>query len=187
MRRMSTSTPIRVGLLGFGIGGAVFHAPLIAATSGLVLDAIVTANPERQAQARKQHPSATVVCSADELWQRKIDLAVITTPNRTHVPLAHAAIDRGLDVVVDKPLAPTAAEGRELAARGAAAEFVKTLAQRVDERLNVRVFRGGHGRGAGGQHPLARVIEHALAIGAHVALRRTPRAAHDEDFSSVTL
>src|SRR4051812_42329305 len=111
---MSPSTPLRVGLLGFGVGGAVFHAPLIVATGGLVLDAIVTANPDRQAKARAQHPGVAIVASADELWRRKLDLAVISTPNRTHVPLALAAIERGLDVVVDKPLAPTADEGRQL-------------------------------------------------------------------------
>jgi predicted dehydrogenase len=111
---MSTSTPLRVGLLGYGVGGAVFHAPLIAATEGLVLDAVVTADPQRQAQAHARYPGAAIISSADELWERKLDLAVVTTPNRTHTPLAKAAIDHGLDVVVDKPLAPTSAEGREL-------------------------------------------------------------------------
>ena len=42
--------PLRVGLLGYGIAGRVFHAPLVAATPGLRLDAVVTRDPERRAQ-----------------------------------------------------------------------------------------------------------------------------------------
>jgi predicted dehydrogenase len=105
----------RVGLIGYGTGGAVFHAPLIAATPGLDLTAVVTANPDRQAQVRASHPGATTVTSADELWDA-VDLVVVTSPNRTHGPLARAALEHGLAVVVDKPVTATAAEARELAA-----------------------------------------------------------------------
>ena len=45
---------------------------------------------------------------------RDLDLAVVATPNKTHAPLARAALAAGLPVVVDKPFAPTAAEGRAL-------------------------------------------------------------------------
>lgn len=51
-----TGTPLRVGLVGYGLAGSVFHAPLIAATQGLTLDTVVTSNPERQAQARAEYP-----------------------------------------------------------------------------------------------------------------------------------
>jgi scyllo-inositol 2-dehydrogenase (NADP+) len=105
---------LRVGLLGYGIGGAVFHAPLIAATPGLRLDAVVTGNPERQAQVRADHPSAAVVAAPGELWDRDVDLVVVTTPNRTHVDLAAQAVDAGIPVVVDKPLATSAVDGRAL-------------------------------------------------------------------------
>ena len=108
---------LRVGLIGYGIGGAVFHAPLIAATPGLRLDAVVTASPERQAQARAAHPDAAVVPDTRALWARKPDLVVVTTPNRTHVELATEAVDAGIPVVVDKPLATTAADGRALVDR----------------------------------------------------------------------
>ncbi|WP_189103745.1 Gfo/Idh/MocA family oxidoreductase [Streptomyces kronopolitis] len=110
--------PLRVGLLGYGLAGSVFHAPLIAATAGLRLDVVSTASPERQAQARAEHPQVrtaetaeAVLAAADDL-----DLLVIATPNKTHVPLATAALEAGLPVVVDKPLAATAAEAEQLAA-----------------------------------------------------------------------
>ncbi|MDX2679721.1 Gfo/Idh/MocA family protein [Streptomyces sp. NY05-11A] len=113
-----TGTPLRVGLIGYGLAGSVFHAPLIAATEGLVLDTVVTSNPERQEQARAEFPDVRVAATPDDLLARagELDLVVIASPNKTHVPLATAALKAGLPVVVDKPVAGTAAEARELAA-----------------------------------------------------------------------
>ncbi|MBQ0978775.1 MULTISPECIES: Gfo/Idh/MocA family oxidoreductase [Micromonospora] len=107
---------LRVGLLGYGLAGRVFHAPLIAATPGLRLDAIVTRDPQRREQARQHFPDARLVDDADEFWRTPdaLDLVVVATPNRLHVPMARAALAAGLPVVVDKPLAATAAEGRTL-------------------------------------------------------------------------
>ena len=119
------SSVSRVGILGYGIGGQRFHAPLIAATPGLALSMIVTGNPERAAHARAAYPDAEIVPDADALFARidELDLLVVTTPNRTHVPLALRAIDSGTPVVVDKPFAPTvdrsAAGGRRGAGRRA--------------------------------------------------------------------
>ncbi|MFD5267654.1 Gfo/Idh/MocA family oxidoreductase [Streptomyces sp. NPDC058335] len=112
-----TGTPLRVGLIGYGLAGSVFHAPLIAATEGLVLDTVVTSNPERQEQARAGFPDVRVAGTPDELFARSgdLDLIVIASPNKTHVPLARTALEAGLAVVVDKPVAGTAAEARELA------------------------------------------------------------------------
>ncbi|MFF9554844.1 Gfo/Idh/MocA family oxidoreductase [Streptomyces albus] len=127
MNRMDTShAPLRVGLLGYGLAGSVFHAPLIATTPGLALDTVVTSDPERQRHAREAGGAGGPVrtlSSADELFAEadRLDLVVVATPNRTHVRLAHQALDAGLPVVVDKPLAATAAEARELAAKAEAA------------------------------------------------------------------
>ncbi|MFF5971765.1 Gfo/Idh/MocA family oxidoreductase [Streptomyces sp. NPDC012769] len=110
-------SPLRVGLVGYGLAGSVFHAPLIAASPDLVLDAVTTGNPERAAQARAEHPGVRVVGSPEELLARadELDLVVVASPNKTHVPVATAALKAGLPVVVDKPLAATAAEARGLA------------------------------------------------------------------------
>jgi predicted dehydrogenase len=106
----------RVGLIGFGLGGASFHAPLIQATSGLELTHVVTANPERQAQARAMIPGVTVLSTVDALWAKAadLDLAVISTPNRSHAPLALRALEVGLAVVIDKPFALTANEAQQV-------------------------------------------------------------------------
>ncbi|MCK7627952.1 Gfo/Idh/MocA family oxidoreductase [Streptomyces sp. RS10V-4] len=114
------TAPFRVGLIGYGLAGSVFHAPLIAATDGLRLDTVSTRSPERQQQARAEHPQVRTVATADEVLDRAaagdLDLIVLASPNKTHVPLATAALEAGAAVVVDKPLAATAAEAERLAA-----------------------------------------------------------------------
>lgn len=115
---MTANAPYRVGLVGYGLAGSVFHAPLVSATEGLTLDTVVTSNPERQAAARAEFPEVRCAASAEELLARadELDLVVIASPNKTHTPLARAALEAGLPVVVDKPLAGTAAQARELGA-----------------------------------------------------------------------
>ncbi|MCX4526036.1 Gfo/Idh/MocA family oxidoreductase [Streptomyces sp. NBC_01551] len=112
------AAPLRVGLVGYGLAGSVFHAPLVSATPGLVLDTVVTSDPGRQAQAREAYPGVRIATDAAELWEgpgERVDLVVIASPNKTHVPLATAALTAGVPVVVDKPLAATAAEADALA------------------------------------------------------------------------
>jgi predicted dehydrogenase len=109
---------LRVALVGYGLGGRAFHAPLIAVTPGLRLVTIVTANSERRAQARADFPDTNIIDLADAVWANAgaHDLAVITTPNRSHVPLARAAIAAGIAVVIDKPMAASSKDARELVA-----------------------------------------------------------------------
>src|SRR6202023_3341163 len=49
---------LRVAIIGYGLAGRFFHAPLIAGTNGLAVSAVVTANPERRAQVEHEHPDA---------------------------------------------------------------------------------------------------------------------------------
>jgi predicted dehydrogenase len=109
-------SPIRAAVIGYGLGGQVFHAPLIAADPAYRLAAIVTSNPERAATVAERYGEGVVVPDADSLFERsaEFDLVAITSPNLTHVPFAHRALDAGLDVVVDKPFALTEQDAREL-------------------------------------------------------------------------
>jgi predicted dehydrogenase len=102
----------RVGLIGFGLAGAAFHAPVIAATPGLVLAAVVTSHASRREQAVRMYPAARVFANAAEMFANAMDLdiAVIASPNRTHIPLAVDALAAGLHVVVDKPIAASIAD-----------------------------------------------------------------------------
>src|SRR3954467_14755778 len=94
----------RAGLIGFGLAGATFHAPLIAATPGLRLSAIVTTNPERRAHAARVYPDARLLANVEDLWDSapELDLVVVASPNGLHVAQATAGLVAGLSVVVDK-------------------------------------------------------------------------------------
>jgi predicted dehydrogenase len=107
---------IRVGLIGFGLAGETFHAPLIAATRGLSLRAIVTTNEDRRISALRQYPDVRLLASVDELWHAasEYDLIVVASPNGKHVEHARGAIDASLSVVVDKPFGGSAREGQKL-------------------------------------------------------------------------
>jgi len=112
---------LRVGLLGYGLAGRVFHAPLITTTPGMRLTAVVTGDPGRRAQAASDHPGISVCDDIDQVLAGGVDIVVVATPNRSHVPLALRAIGAGAAVVVDKPFAPTAEEGRRVVAAAAEA------------------------------------------------------------------
>jgi predicted dehydrogenase len=123
------ATDLRAGVLGYGIAGRVFHAPLISATPGLTLAAIVTRSAERQEQAAAENPGVSILSDAASLFQSPVDLVVVATPNRTHVPMALAAIEAGIPVVVDKPFAPTSAEARQVIEAARAQDVPLTVFQ----------------------------------------------------------
>lgn len=108
--------PIRAAVVGYGVSGRVFHTPFLEADESYSLDAIVTGDPTRAADAAQHHPAAAVLSSVEQLLERAddLDLVVIGTPPATHADIAAAALDAGLDVVVDKPFTVTSAEGRSL-------------------------------------------------------------------------
>jgi predicted dehydrogenase len=107
---------LRAAIIGYGLAGSIFHAPLIASTPGLCVATVVTGDPTRQERVRRDHPEANVLPRVDDLWERanEHDLVVVAAPNSAHVPLASDALDAGLAVVVDKPLATTAADAAGL-------------------------------------------------------------------------
>lgn len=109
---------LRVALIGYGVAGSIFHAPLITATPGMRIAAIMTRSPARQQQARHDFPAAEVFATADQLWSQAahFDLVVIAAPNRLHVPLGIAALNAGLPVVIDKPMAASVADAERLIA-----------------------------------------------------------------------
>ncbi len=103
---------IDVGLVGFGLAGRSFHAPVIRAVPGLRLAAILQRAGD---EAGKIHPDVRVVRTLEELLSiETIQLVVIATPNQTHFPLAARCLEAGRDVVVDKPFTTSVAEAVEL-------------------------------------------------------------------------
>jgi scyllo-inositol 2-dehydrogenase (NADP+) len=101
---------LNIGLVGFGLGGKVFHAPVIRAVAGLRLAAIV----QRRGPPDPLYPDVEFVRSVDELLTRSLDLIVVTTPNVSHHPIAKQCLLAGHHVVVDKPFTVTMAEAEDL-------------------------------------------------------------------------
>lgn len=97
---------IRTAIVGYGLAGSVFHAPLVQAESNLSLDIIVTSNPERADAAKKRYSGVRIVNDFNELLTNAddIDLVVVAAATPVHVPLAILTIEHGIATVVDKPL-----------------------------------------------------------------------------------
>ena len=103
---------VRVGLIGFGMAGQAFHAPVIRGVPGMELACILE---RRGTRAREKYPEVRVTRTLDELLaDKEVRLCVIATPNDSHFALARACLLAGRDVVVDKPFAPTLRESEEL-------------------------------------------------------------------------
>ena len=120
-----TTTPLNVGILGFGYASATFHAPLIAAVPGLRLSTISSSRPN---DVHAAWPNVPVCDTPEKLIARPdVDVVVVATPNHTHAPLATQALLAGKHVVVDKPFTLSAQEARDLIA----------LAKRQDRLLSV--------------------------------------------------
>jgi scyllo-inositol 2-dehydrogenase (NADP+) len=103
---------IRVGLVAFGMAGRVFHAPLISSVEGLELAAVVERNSNNAAE---RYPGITTYRSVDELLaDTSIKLVVVATPNASHFAIAMQALEAAKNVVVDKPVALSSNEIRQL-------------------------------------------------------------------------
>jgi scyllo-inositol 2-dehydrogenase (NADP+) len=111
---------LNVAIAGYGLAGSVFHAPLVEATEGLELRAVVTRDPRRREHLAREHPGVRAADAVEDVVE-DVDLVVVASPNRWHAPIARTALDAGCHVVVDKPLAVSAADARELAERARAA------------------------------------------------------------------
>ena len=104
---------IGVGVIGYGLGGKVFHAPFVSAVPGLKLVSIMTSKGD---EAAKAYPFVRISRSIDDiLADESIELVVISTPNETHFDLASRALNAGKHAVIDKPFASTSQQASQLA------------------------------------------------------------------------
>ncbi|SEO75514.1 oxidoreductase [Paenibacillus sp. OV219] len=105
---------LRVGLIGYGFAGSVFHAPVVTAVPGLELVAVVERRSEK---SKARYPGVNVVKDVRDLYEDpSIDLIIVTTPSPGHFTFVRDALLAGKHVVVEKPFTPTAAEADELIA-----------------------------------------------------------------------
>ena len=118
---------LNVALVGYGLVGKVFHAPLIRHTPGLHLHTVVSSDAVK---VHADDPEMRVVADAGmALADPDIDLVVIAAPNTVHAALANAALAAGKHVVVDKPFTITSQEARQVVANAARAQRVVSVFQ----------------------------------------------------------
>ncbi len=103
---------IRVGLVGFGMAGRVFHAPLISSVDGLELAAVVERSTDN---AAARYPGLKTYRTLEALLKDdSIELVVVATPTGTHFDVARLALEAGKHIVADKPTAVRSGEIAEL-------------------------------------------------------------------------
>src|SRR4051794_15101166 len=105
-------TPIKTGLMAYGMSGRVFHAPFINAHHGFELRAVVERHKKKAAH---QYPGIISYNQTAELLNDpEIELIIINTPNNTHFDLAMQALNAGKHVLVEKPIAASVTEVKQL-------------------------------------------------------------------------
>jgi scyllo-inositol 2-dehydrogenase (NADP+) len=104
---------LRVGIVGFGLAGRSFHAPLLKGC-GFDVAVIATTNAIRHAHALEDFPGVKVVGTSEELVKEQLDLVVVASANIAHARDALCAIGAGIPVVIDKPMGRTYAETKAI-------------------------------------------------------------------------
>lgn len=103
---------IRVGVIGFGLAGKIFHTAVIAETPGLELACIVQRTGD---EAKQAYPGARIARSIEEMLEDKsIHLVVVGTPSYAHYDHGMQCLRAGRNVMIDKPFALTSAEAQAL-------------------------------------------------------------------------
>ncbi|TVT39444.1 oxidoreductase [Hymenobacter setariae] len=114
MTLSTDSAPIKTGLLAYGMSGKIFHAPFLTQHPSFDLQAVVQRHEQRM---QADYPHIKSYGSVDELLaDPALELVVVNTPSFTHADLARQALLAGKHVLLEKPVATTAAELRELQA-----------------------------------------------------------------------
>jgi predicted dehydrogenase len=92
---------IRVGLIGFGLSGRVFHTPFVMNDPGMTMAYVCSSKAD---EVRAVLPDVSVVSSAESVFAASdVDLVVITTPNTLHFDQAKLALENGKHVLLEKP------------------------------------------------------------------------------------
>jgi UDP-N-acetylglucosamine 3-dehydrogenase len=134
------AAPLRVGLAGLGSMGRN-HLRHLASREGCVLAAVADPASDVLADAVAKTGAEGFADPMAMVTDADIDAVVIAAPTTAHAALAHAAIERGLPVLVEKPLAATVEEGIELVA-AARAKGIPLQVGHV-ERFNPAVLELG--------------------------------------------
>ncbi|HSF38627.1 MAG TPA: NAD-dependent epimerase/dehydratase family protein, partial [Thermoanaerobaculia bacterium] len=110
-----TGAKTRVAVVGAGYV-ANFHLEVLAGMPEVQVVAVCDPDLDRARSAARQWNVPQAVGSVEELASSEVDVAHVLTPPNLHVPIARQLLELGIGVLVEKPLALSSAEARELQA-----------------------------------------------------------------------
>ena len=132
---MSHPAPLKVGVAGVGVMGRN-HARVLSELRDFDLTTIFDMDALTARGVAEVH-DATAVTSAEEFVAAGLDAAVVSTPNRTHADLSVALLEKGVHVLVEKPIAASVADARRMIDAAKANDRVLMVGQ--VERFNPAV------------------------------------------------
>lgn len=162
---------VRVGIIGVGLWAFLQHIPALRASDRTELVAIARRSPERLAAAQEALGGVAAYADWRELLDRAApDAVLVATPHAAHAAPTVAALERGMHVLVEKPLATTTADARMMAA---AARGDRVLMVAYQQRGD-GVLRAAQRALAGGAIGPVRQVAVAVAQDARWALLGEP-------------
>jgi predicted dehydrogenase len=131
---MTSATPLRVAAIGVGHLGR-HHARILSSLPGATLVGVVDVKPDRAAEIAESFHTTPFTDYHDLLG--RVDAVSIAVPTQAHLEVAAPFLDRGVPVLVEKPLARSTEEADQMIALAAARGTV--LAVGHTERFNPAV------------------------------------------------
>ena len=128
--------PLKVAVAGVGDFGAI-HAKIYAAMPDVELVAVVDANAARAAEIAARHNCEAL--QSPEQLAGKVDAASVAVPTSFHLPVARALLEKGIHVMLEKPIAPSIEESRAIVAMAARNGVILQIGHL--ERFNAGVMK----------------------------------------------
>jgi predicted dehydrogenase len=102
---------LRVGIIGIGFYAGLAHVPALRATGRAEVVAIARRNPEALAMAKESLGVPRAYTDWHTMLDREqLDAVIVSTPHHVHTEPTLAALDRGLHVLLEKPMALTTSD-----------------------------------------------------------------------------
>ena len=117
--------PVRIGVIGCGAIATAVHIRVLRGLPGVRVTALADPEPQARARAGRLVPRAVLLASPEELLAREdVDAVVVASPTALHAPMALAVFAAGRHLYLEKPIATTVDDGRQVAAAASATHVV---------------------------------------------------------------
>lgn len=144
-----TDQKLRIGVIGIGWYAGTSLIPNLRATGRAEIVAISRRNPDRLAQARHELAIGEAYTDwRDMLEKSQLDAVVVSTPPDTHVEPTLAALERGLHVFVEKPMALTRADAQRMVQAASQSDRVVMVGYNARSMGSWRTVKSLLGEGA---------------------------------------